>query len=92
MTLSITHYRIEDGQIIIERADWFGPDGNYLKRADLSRATDLHKYTLKFAPDAIRHPSVQAMAVRLGLVYDPFPSGGEFIEPGDKTLFKNQIS
>jgi hypothetical protein len=91
MTLSITHYRIEGTKIIIERADWFGPDGNYLKRADLSKATDLHKYTLKFAPDAIRHESVRLISDRLGLVYDPFPSDGEFTDPGDKRMFKNQI-
>ena len=91
MTLSITHYQIKDGQIIIERADWFDPNGNFLKRADLSRAVDLHKYTLRFAPDAIRHPSVRLVSDRLGLVYDPFPGGGEFVEPGDKRVILNSI-
>lgn len=72
MTLSITNYSIDSGRIIIERADWFDDNGNYLKRADLDRAVDLHKYTLKFASDAIRNDKIQMVIDRLGCVYDPF--------------------
>lgn len=92
MTLSITNYSIDSGRIIIERADWFDDNGNYLKRADLDRAADLHKYTLKFAPDAIRNEAIRLISDRLGLVFDPFQTDGEFVHKGDPVRILNDVS